>query len=185
MANQSIPVILSLQEAQAAQRGKLQLLVRPMRKQPESQDINGFVRHPLLPLYWMAACLRVGGRWVPTPSCQRKCPLGDTSFTLWGKEPWWNSRGDDSMPTHYKADGALEDIQIRWASAATMPQWASRAAFKVLRVSVGRLRDLSIGDILSMGVKDLGAFVDDWDKHHRSDALRFTSNPWLWKAYVR
>jgi hypothetical protein len=65
-----------------------------------------------------------------------KSPFGSPGDRIEGKEKWFNYRGDDSMPTHYKADDKEADFQLSWKSARSMPAWAVRFHFEVASVKV-------------------------------------------------
>lgn len=119
---------------------------------------------------------------------------------LWVLEAFSNCRGDDSMPTHYRADDRIEDLQRAWNPSIFMPRWASRIDLEVTGVRVERLQAITQADALAEGMPDTrGAWVDITDADRCGprggfeapwndlDGKRATweSNPWVWVISFR
>lgn len=130
------------------------------------------------------------------------CPYGGPGDRLWVRETWANTRGDDSMPTYYRADERLEDVQRPWKPSIHMPRWASRITLELTEVRVERVQDISGMDAKREGVSipahlphdgaDLDharrQFAHVWDSLNGPAARRgygWDVNPWVWVVEFR
>lgn len=139
------------------------------------------------------------------------CPYGQAGDRLWVREKWWNSRGDDSMPTYYAADQFqwnANDWQCHdgpWRPSIHMPRWASRIVLEVVSVRVERLRDISEDDAVLEGIEPTLIYeavhpcgapaelysnrVDEfnllWDSINAKRGFGWLENPWVWVIEFR
>lgn len=122
------------------------------------------------------------------------CPYGSPGDRLWVRETWFNSRGDDSMPTHYRADDRIEDLQIKWKPSIFMPRWASRITLVLKSVRVERLQDITEEDAKQEGCEPTNLsdayakceyllarnrFREVWTKIN--GPASWDANPWVWR----
>ena len=162
-------------EARAHQEGRLKLLVRPMKPQPNNPEVFGVspiwgscvptedtpgVRSGSIPAecvgrYTIHAATNENGRrldrWIA-------CPYGQPGDRLRGREAWqvsglgWGSR----LPIgkiHYRAtdDDEWKSYWGRWKPAITMPRWAVRNWLEITEVRCGRVREMSDDDLAAAG----------------------------------
>jgi len=112
-------------------------------------------------------------QWVITPRESR----------LWVKETFYNFRGDDSMPTHYRADERLDDIQIRWKPSIFMPRDLSRLTLEVVDVRVERVNSISEEDARAEGIRESAPGEFRW-----AEGIGLWANSahdafgWLWNS---
>jgi hypothetical protein len=117
-----------------------------------------------------------------------KCPYGQPSDRLWVRETFSNSRMDDSIPTHYKADQFLFDYSQPWKPSIFMPRWASRILLEVADIRVERLQDIREEDAKAEGVVDIifqsltrrDLFAALWNKINAKRGYGWDTNPWVW-----
>lgn len=117
----------------------------------------------------------------------RVCPYGSKGTRLWVRETFFNSRGDDSMPTHYRADENDEDFQLKWKPSIFMPRWASRITLEIESVRIERLHDISEDEAKAEGTEDseIGiahrtCFHILWDSINKKRGFGWSENPWVW-----
>jgi len=135
------------------------------------------------------------GQWQwETVESRRRCPYGQPGERLWVRETFWNSRGDDSMPTLYKADQddllpADQDYhQGPWKPSIHMPRWASRLTLNITEIRVERINDISVVDSRAEGIpaapagssENIDLFAELWDSINANRGFGWESNPWVW-----
>ena len=110
------------------------------------------------------------------------CPYGHPGDFLWVRETFYNSRMDNSMPTHYRADNQDEDFQLIWNPSIFMPRWASRILLEITAVRVERLQKISEDDARAEGVspETVGPFSELWDSINRKPGRTWADNPFVW-----
>lgn len=155
------PVLFSAPMVRAILEGRKTQTRRIMNPQPQ-RNVNGWDWGWPLPkkhttpgsfVYWKEGCA------PGTATTHFYCPYGSPIDRLWVRETFFNSRGDDSMPTHYRADENLDDFQLTWKPSIFMPRWASRITLEILDVRVERLQDISNDDARAEGIESEHA----WD----------------------
>lgn len=127
--------------------------------------------------------------WVPP------CHEGDI---LWVRETWGcvENSADSAKSYYYKADrpGTTADQtpNVKWCTAMAMPKEAARIFLKVTEVSIRRLHDMDVPDMVAEGILDLGAadtaierqFIKYWDRLYRDaeecNIYGWDANPWVW-----
>lgn len=131
-------------------------------------------------------------------------PYGVPGDRLWVRETWYNSRGDDSMPTYYRADQERHvpsDWQYHtgpWKPSIFMERWASRITLEITDVRVERVRDISQKDAMAeggppshrsidrvsrtFGYSDFSRswFAQLWDSINEKRGFGWDANPWVW-----
>jgi hypothetical protein len=132
----------------------------------------------------------------------RFCPYGVPGDRLWVREAFWNSRGDDSMPTYYKADQHDLLPGIRgyhdgpWKPSIHMPRWASRITLEITEIRAERIQEISPADCIAEGIgmfedfksrpalsgdeKIKNTFRGLWDSINKKRGYRWGTNPWVW-----
>lgn len=137
------------------------------------------------------------------------CPYGIPGERLWVKETFRRYVGEGSLPDKgvlYKADGlkrtnhgAVRDWHNDevWKPSTNMARWASRLLLEITDVSVEKLQDISINDILAEDVislipptKEMPAdmaiayareyYAEHWDSINAKRGHPWKSNPWVW-----
>lgn len=146
-------------------------------------------------------------RHVSDPEATKACRYGLPGDRLWVRETFYNSRGDDSMPTYYKADqDTLMPVdfgyhQGPWSPSIYMPRWASRITLEVVSVRIARLHDITEEDAEAEGVTEVqmadgeGGFIYPkkggyreayqrlWNSIHEEESWQ--RNPWVWVVEFR
>jgi len=129
----------------------------------------------------------------PCRCCWPKCPYGRKGDLLWVREAFWNSRGDDSMPTYYRADqDTLLPIDHNywsgpWRPSIHMPKWACRLRLELTADPIPqRLQDIMEEDAAAEGVEPASCcfayyhgFAKYWDSINGPGT--WEKNPWVWK----
>lgn len=127
------------------------------------------------------------GKWN-----QRPLPYGQPGDRLWVREAWANTRGDDSLPTYYRSDERIEDLQRTWKPSIHMPRWASRITLEITGVRVERLQDISDLEARQEGLQPdfygsvMGCkrkFIDLWESINGPGS--WAANPRVWVIEFR
>ena len=179
------PIIFNTEMVRAIMAGTKTQTRRVIKPQPEADHIGSFggVGEPF------AYAFEHEEKW-------RYCPYGGPKEKLWVRESFWNSRGDDSMPTYYRAD---QDLMLPvdhgyhqgpWKPSIHMPRWSSRITLEIADVRVERLQDITEEDAKAEGVKHGSSamgHVFTHKEHFRGlwngingKKHPWESNPWVW-----
>lgn len=122
---------------------------------------------------------------------------GDTMYSEWGEgdprrylkgdarfgtcaQIFWEA--DKDNPTEFydwKFKDRVEPAEIKFQSAATMPQWASRIVLENVWISTSRLLDMREDDAKAEGFLNLGAFFSFWEGVYGKTSFRLVKNPWI------
>lgn len=172
------PLTIRAHEAQAIQSGRLSLIVRPMKPQPDEDGLNA-------------------NGW---PITLEQCPLGKPGDDLWCRETWGHDAPDldacrrgvesDGPPygPYYAADADwFDNNTVKMLSPVTMPRWASRFTLRVIEIDCKRVQEISEAEIIAMwcppeyllGQNWLRLMWDEWNGHGAWDR-----NEWVWLARV-
>ena len=181
-------------EVRAIRAGRLKLLVRPMKPQPNNPEVFGVspiwgscvptedtpgVRSGSIPAecvgrYTIHAATNENGRrldrWIA-------CPYGQPGDRLRGREAWqvsglgWGSR----LPIgkiHYRAtdDDEWKSYWGRWKPAITMPRWAVRNWLEITEVRCGRAQEMSEDEAVAAGFVSTVTMNEDHDDYYGSYA---------------
>lgn len=202
------PLILTLDEARAADEWRLSLIVRPVLPMRWEQSrwltTKGINGSPNLTLV-RAECgfgaqmeHPLGGPlgWI-------RCTFGDVGGELYSREPWAEiDNRYRSGYLAYRADGEAQVGVWQWRSAATMPRDYSRFKFENTGVRVARLQSITKADALATGVDEestntvvivngvdtwnpVGAFAWLWCQRYGRSAGPWSTNPWVWITGVK
>ncbi len=81
-------------------------------------------------------------------------------------------------------------LPIRWRPSIHMPKEAARVFLKVKTVTVQRLKDMVLADVLCEGISEEDTYEKTWDKWHRLwdstvpadklDVYGCNANPYVW-----
>ena len=93
---------------------------------------------------------------------------------------------DDNAPCHYKANGALMNLDYR--TPLFIPEPLSRIKLRIVRVSCERVHDISMEDCIKEGAWSVCYTTTDrnwfyaWQRHwiEVNGLASWDSNPWVW-----
>ena len=193
------PLTIRAHEAQAIQSGRLSLIVRPMKPQPDEDGLNA-------------------NGW---PITLEQCPLGKPGDDLWCRETLKTGYLPNILtgePTN--ASIALYDVDDDWVCnehgfnicpwwtgnrlpSCRMPRWASRFTLRVIEIDCKRVQEISEAEAICGGVEYISreagfdgwrvaahqyaptaraAFSVIWDSDHGPGA--WERNEWVWLVRV-
>ena len=147
-----------------------------------------------------------GLHWSFPPS-----QFGGPGDELWVRETWAaDDMFDNTKPSEiprgaatvfYRASAPSDDpcdtknLRGKWRPSIFMPRWASRIQLEVNAVSVERLQDISIDDIVAEGALPADAKIgpngmfaidtwrDLWDSiNGKRPGCAWVDNPWVWRV---
>ena len=88
----------------------------------------------------------------------------------------------------YRRDSDGSDTFVDWQPASTLPDWAARDHFTVVKVEGKSLRQVPLGvfEKITPSNWDVGVLInfERWWNHHNPD-MPFESNPWAWVCEIR
>jgi len=134
-----------------------------------------------------------------------KCPHGQAGDQLWVRETFaCGMSSSDGMA--WKATSKYDDFEdgtpenfseIKWKPSIHMPKIYARIWLEVVNVSVERLHDIDVNDIISEGIipptvsgmfsEDdfhdilMEKFIDLWDAINKKRGYSWDSNPYVWR----
>jgi hypothetical protein len=196
------PILFSAEMVAAILDGRKTQTRRIMKPQPE----HGVMSCPYTRSGWSEMHTPDG-----TCKCQNtiKMPYGDIGNRLWVRETWryyddiYSASYDTETaktlgyPPYYLKNGKRLSVEFRqqypkwrtkWRPSIFMPRTASRILLEITDVTVERLQDITLENILAEGVPPIGcdedgsemyeAFANLWNGINGADSWQ--SNPFVW-----
>ncbi len=123
-----------------------------------------------------------------------KCPYGKLGDRLWVRESFGYDavivKGAGNKNIKYKVSASGFELEnYKWKPSIHMPRWASRITLEITDIRVERLREISLDDINSEGVKintypygkveGMVYFRELWNSIAK-DKYKWQDNPWVW-----
>ena len=156
-------------EVWAIQAGRLKLLVRPVKPQPESVGPNsGQPIREVVPSLLANRGDLFDVRYDGDNPIAIRCPFGKPGDRLRGREvygyAWMNEQEvqesielGEGPSLFYRADWPNQKVQPsiadRWLSSSRMPRWAVRNWLEITEVRCGRVREMSEYDGWDCGIQ--------------------------------